>query len=41
METRVTGREFKGDPHVLGKSCNIEEVVSTIVGVMPLGFAPF
>ena len=34
-------REFHGDPHVLGKSCNIEGVVSTIVGVMPPGFAPF
>jgi putative ABC transport system permease protein len=34
-------REFHGDPHVLGKRFNIEGVVSTVVGVMPPGFAPF
>jgi putative ABC transport system permease protein len=34
-------REYNSDPHVLGKSFNIEGVVSTVVGVMPPGFAPF
>ena len=33
--------EFNGDPDVLGKSLNIEGINSTIVGVMPAGFAPF
>ncbi|MGA7556079.1 MAG: ABC transporter permease, partial [Candidatus Acidiferrales bacterium] len=33
--------EYHSDPHVLGKTMNIEGVVSTIVGVMPQGFAPF
>ncbi len=32
---------FNSDPNVLGKSFNIEGVVSTVVGVMPSGFAPF
>jgi putative ABC transport system permease protein len=34
-------RQYNGDPQVLGKSITIEGVVSTIVGVMPAGFAPF
>ena len=34
-------REYNGDARVLGKTLNIEGVVSTIVGVMPPGFAPF
>jgi putative ABC transport system permease protein len=34
-------RQFNGDPLVLGKSITIEGIVSTIVGVMPKGFAPF
>ena len=34
-------RKFNRDPNVLGKSVNVERVVSTIVGVMPPGFAPF
>jgi putative ABC transport system permease protein len=33
--------EFNGDPAVLGKTLDIEGVVSTIVGVMPPSFAPF
>jgi predicted permease len=33
--------EFNGDPGVLGKSFDIEGIVSTVVGVMPAGFAPF
>jgi putative ABC transport system permease protein len=33
--------EFNGDPNVLGKSFNIEGIVSTVVGVVPGGFAPF
>src|SRR6516162_4442849 len=34
-------RKFNRDPNVLGKSVNVERVVSTIVGVMPPRFAPF
>jgi putative ABC transport system permease protein len=34
-------RHFNNDPQVLGKSFNIEGVVSTVVGIMPAGFAPF
>src|SRR5580704_6086029 len=34
-------RKFNSDPNVLGQSVNIEGVVSTVVGVMPPGFAPF
>jgi predicted permease len=33
--------KFNGDPNVLGKSVNIDRVVSTVAGVMPSGFAPF
>jgi putative ABC transport system permease protein len=32
---------FNNDPNVLGRAFNIEGVVSTVVGVMPAGFAPF
>ena len=41
ISTPFWKREYNGDPHVLGKTLNIEGVVSTIVGVMPAGFAPF
>jgi len=41
ISTPFWKREYNGDPHVLGKTLNIEGVVSTIVGVMPPGFAPF
>ena len=34
-------RQFNGDPNALGKSFIIQGVVSTVVGVMPPGFAPF
>ena len=34
-------RKFNRDPHVLGKSFTIDGAVSTVVGVMPAGFAPF
>ena len=34
-------RKFNSDPNVLGKTFNIQGVVSTVVGVMPAGFAPF
>ena len=34
-------RHFNNDPDVLEKSFNIQGVVSTVVGVMPAGFAPF
>jgi predicted permease len=34
-------RKFNRDPSVLGKSVSIERVISTVVGVMPPGFAPF
>ena len=33
--------KFNGDPGVLGKTFRIEDVVSTIVGVMPAGFKTF
>jgi putative ABC transport system permease protein len=32
---------FNNDPHVLGKTFQVSGLVSTIVGVMPKGFAPF
>ena len=41
ISTPFWQRQYNGDPHVLGKSITIEGVVSTIVGVMPAGFAPF
>ena len=41
ISTPFWKREYNGDPRVLGKTLNIEGVVSTIVGVMPAGFAPF
>lgn len=34
-------REFNSDPNVLGKSFTLEGIVSTVVGVIPAGFAPF
>jgi predicted permease len=34
-------RHFNNDPNVLGKSFNTQGVFSTVVGVMPAGFAPF
>jgi putative ABC transport system permease protein len=34
-------RQFNGDPNVLGKVFNVQGLVSTVVGVMPAGFAPF
>lgn len=34
-------RRFNNDPMVLGKTFNVAGVVSTVVGVMPPGFAPF
>src|SRR5580693_9508388 len=35
------GSRFNKDPQVLGKSFNVDSVLSTVVGVMPRGFAPF
>jgi putative ABC transport system permease protein len=32
---------FNDDPQVLGKSFNVDSVLSRVVGVMPAGFAPF
>ncbi len=34
-------RKFNRAPDILGKSFNIDGAVSTVVGVMPAGFAPF
>jgi putative ABC transport system permease protein len=34
-------RRFNNDPNVLGKTFSIQGVMSTVVGVMPPGFAPF
>jgi putative ABC transport system permease protein len=41
ISTPFWKRQYHSDPRVLGKSITIEGVVSTIVGVMPDGFAPF
>lgn len=41
ISTPFWKRQYNSDPQVLGKSMTIEGVVSTIVGVMPAGFAPF
>ena len=41
ISTPFWKREYSGDPRVLGRTLNIEGIVSTIVGVMPPGFAPF
>src|ERR1700730_2077804 len=41
ISTPFWKRQYNGEPQVLGKSRAIEGVVSTIVGVMPAGFAPF
>jgi putative ABC transport system permease protein len=41
ISTPFWKRQYNGDPQVLGKSMTVEGVVSTIVGVMPAGFAPF
>jgi putative ABC transport system permease protein len=34
-------RRFNGDPKVLGKSCKVSGVLSTVVGVMPPSFGSF
>src|SRR5262249_38030077 len=34
-------RKFNSDPNVLGKTFNVDGSLSTVVGVMPEGFAPF
>jgi predicted permease len=34
-------RKFNSDPGTLGKTFAVQGVVSTVVGVMPAGFAPF
>jgi putative ABC transport system permease protein len=34
-------RKFNRDPNVLGKTFNVDGSLSTVVGVMPAGFAPF
>jgi predicted permease len=34
-------RKFNGDHNALGKTFTVQGVVSTVVGVMPAGFAPF
>jgi putative ABC transport system permease protein len=41
ISTPFWKRQYNGDPQVLGKSITLEGIVSTIVGVMPAGFAPF
>jgi predicted permease len=41
LSTPFWKSHFNSDPQVLGKTFNIEGVVSTVVGVMPPGFAPF
>jgi len=32
---------FNHDPHILGKTFRVSDLPSTVVGVMPAGFAPF
>jgi predicted permease len=34
-------RKFNSDPNALGKTFNVDGAVSTVVGIMPPGFAPF
>ena len=34
-------RHFNHDPHILGKTFRVSDLPSTVVGVMPAGFAPF
>lgn len=41
ISTPFWKREYNSDPQVLGKTIDLEGTVSTIVGVMPGGFAPF
>ena len=41
ISTPFWKRQYYSDPGILGKSMTVEGVVSTIVGVMPAGFAPF
>ncbi|MGA2421419.1 MAG: ABC transporter permease, partial [Candidatus Acidiferrum sp.] len=41
ISTPFWKREYNSDPQVLGKTIDLEGNVSTIVGVMPAGFAPF
>jgi putative ABC transport system permease protein len=41
ISTPFWKQQYQSDPQVLGKTITIEGVVSTIVGVMPPGFAPF
>jgi putative ABC transport system permease protein len=41
ISTPFWQRQYNGDPQVLGKTMTIEGAMSTIVGVMPAGFAPF
>ena len=41
ISTSFWKSHFNSDSNVLGKSFNIEGVVSTVVGVMPSHFAPF
>jgi putative ABC transport system permease protein len=41
VSTSFWKRRFAADPKVLGKAFSIDGVLSTVVGVMPAGFAPF
>ncbi|MDQ1409924.1 MAG: hypothetical protein QOJ41_1659 [Acidobacteriaceae bacterium] len=41
ISTPFWKQQYHGDTQVLGKTITIEGIVSTIVGVMPAGFAPF
>jgi predicted permease len=41
ISTPFWQHEYNSDPQVLGKTIELEGNVSTIVGVMPVGFAPF
>lgn len=41
ISSRFWKSHFNNDPQVLGKTFNVDSVLSTVVGVMPAGFAPF
>jgi putative ABC transport system permease protein len=41
ISTSFWNSHFNRDPNVLGKTFRVNGLVSTVVGVMPAGFAPF
>ena len=41
ISSRFWKNHFNNDPEILGKTLTVDSVPSTVVGVMPPGFAPF